>query len=90
MKTTPHPLAKKVLKLRGQKSFGLIAKELDVSRNVVAGICFRADYPVEVRLAVSGGFHNKLGIGHGNHYSCAPKHLPLLGRRPKKQAEATP
>lgn len=40
-----HPLAETVLALRGQKSFGLIAKDLGVSRNVVAGIVFRTVHP---------------------------------------------
>jgi hypothetical protein len=30
--------------MRGRKSFGVIARELGISRNVVAGVCFRADY----------------------------------------------
>jgi len=35
----------KILAMRGKKSFALIAKELGISRNVVAGVCFRADHP---------------------------------------------
>jgi hypothetical protein len=37
--------AAEILRWRGKKSFGLIAKEFGVTRNVVAGIFFRADHP---------------------------------------------
>lgn len=46
-----HSLSGKILKMRGKKSFGLIAKELGVSRNVVAGVRHRADYPGDKRRA---------------------------------------
>lgn len=54
-----------ILALCGAKSFGLIAKKLGISRNVVAGVIFRATYPVAVRYASSnGGRSNKIGTGH--------------------------
>lgn len=34
----PHPLTEKIMKLHGKKSYGLIAKELGITRNVVAGV----------------------------------------------------
>lgn len=49
--TDSHPLAPEILRLRGRKSYGLIAKELNVTRNVVAGVIFRHDWPVEKRVA---------------------------------------
>jgi hypothetical protein len=45
-----HPLANEVLKLRGKKSMGLIARQFGVTRNVVAGIFFRAAHPGERQL----------------------------------------
>lgn len=40
-----HPLADKFLARRGQKSMSLIADEFGVTRNVVAGVFFRASHP---------------------------------------------
>lgn len=56
---------KKILKLRGKKSMGLIALEMGVTRNAVAGVFFRADWPVEARIPSEGGHSpNKIGTGH--------------------------
>lgn len=60
----PHPLAPKALALRGRKSMGLIGKELGVTRNVIAGIFFRADHPREECIARTGD-HRMIGTGHG-------------------------
>lgn len=46
----PHPLEQKILAMRGQKSYGLIALELGITRNVVAGVIFRHKYPRTVRV----------------------------------------
>lgn len=58
-----------VLALYGKKSFGLIAKELGISRNVVAGIVFRSIHPPGQRSKVGGGDR-----GIGRKY--APERLP--------------
>lgn len=55
----------KILALRGQKSFGLIAKELGITRNVVAGVVFRHDWPPDLRIR-SPGSHGANKIGTGN------------------------
>jgi len=49
-KGKPHPLTEQILALRGKKSHGVIAKELGVTRNVVAGVCFRADHPGKKKI----------------------------------------
>ncbi len=70
-------LISKVLSLRGEMSFGLIAKKLGVSRNVVAGICFRVDWPHSSRVrspnARSG---NKSGTGRRPPRQYANRTLP--------------
>jgi DNA invertase Pin-like site-specific DNA recombinase len=58
----------KILKMRHRKSYGLIAKELGISRNIVAGVCFRADWPAEIRV------NNKSGTGYKSG-QVAPKNL---------------
>lgn len=52
-----------IMAMRGRKSYGLIAKELGVTRSTVAGVCFRADYPLETRYA-SSGRHNQIRVGN--------------------------
>jgi len=57
----------KILSMRGLKSFTLIAKELGISRSVVAGVCWRHDWPYKYRVpspnSISG---NSCGLGrHG-------------------------
>jgi hypothetical protein len=65
MNTTIKIRNAKILSLRGKKSFGLIARELGISRNVVAGVCFRADWPAATRVASSGrSKRNKCGMGY--------------------------
>lgn len=68
-----HPLADKILALRGKKSFGLIARKLGVSRNIVAGVMFRAAWPVGTRVPSPGYRYggNKSGTGHhgGGRYA---------------------
>jgi hypothetical protein len=63
----------KILSLRGKKSFGLIAKELGISRHAVAGVCFRADWPEKLRKRSPNGKggRNKAGTGHhgGGRYA---------------------
>lgn len=80
MKREPHPLADEILGMRGKKSFGLIAKELGVTRNVVAGVCFRHDYPCEVRVRAGHkgrGGGNKIGTGRkGGPRRYAKRTLP--------------
>lgn len=74
MNTTIKIRNAKILSLRGKKSFGLIARELGLSRNVVAGVCFRADWSTDrlmQRSPNSNGGKNKAGIGHhgGGRYA---------------------
>lgn len=38
-------LRARILRMRGKKSYGLIAEELGVTRNVVAGVLFRQRHP---------------------------------------------
>lgn len=38
-----------ILALYGKKSFALIALELDIERNIVAGVVFRANHPAGTR-----------------------------------------
>ena len=82
----PHPLTEKIMKLHGKKSYGLIAKELGITRNVVAGVIFRNSWPIELRRAMSGGRHNKIGGGQIGglrpNWNRAPKHLPGRGTAP--------
>jgi hypothetical protein len=44
MTVASKALKTEILRWRGKKSYGLIAKELGTTRNVVAGVCFRADH----------------------------------------------
>jgi hypothetical protein len=57
---------KRILALAGQKSYGLIAEELGITRCVVAGVIFRDKYPARHRECSpnSGGSPNKIGEGH--------------------------
>jgi hypothetical protein len=58
-------MEERILALVGQKSYGLIAKEVGVTRNVVAGIIFRKRYPHAVRVATSPFIgRNKIGTGY--------------------------
>lgn len=62
----------KILSMRGMKSYGLIAKELGISRSTVAGVMFRADYPSCARVpSPNSKSGNKIGTGHygGGHYA---------------------
>jgi hypothetical protein len=93
-----HPLASKILKLREKKSYGLIGKELGVSRNVVAGVMFRARHRGKKLMSSpnSTGSGNKTGVGRHGPGKYARKTLVLpgwkVGRRwkckPRKSADA--
>lgn len=70
----------KILALVGQKSFGLIARELGITRNVVAGVVFRARWPLSERVPSPGygkqtGGGNKCGLGHHGAGEYAPENL---------------
>lgn len=52
-----------ILALRGTMSFSLIGEALGLTRDVVAGVVWRADYPVEVRRRHSA-CGKKIGTGH--------------------------
>jgi hypothetical protein len=74
----------KILKLRGQKSYGLIAKELGITKSTVAGVCFRADWPPEKRVSAPGDDRkNRSGTGRkGGHRPFAKQTLPFPGGKP--------
>ena len=40
----------KILKMAGKKSYGLIAKELGISRNIVSAVIFRSKNPPDKRI----------------------------------------
>lgn len=65
----------KIIALYGKKSFGLIAKELGITRSVVAGVVFRNNYPAEVRASTPQGCRNKIGTGHHGGRTYARKTL---------------
>lgn len=67
-----------IIALYGKKSFGLIAKELGISRNVVAGVIFRHNYPPGHRVCSpkSGGSPNKIGEGYSGNGRYAAQTLP--------------
>ncbi len=77
----------KILALRGQKSFGLIARELGITRQAVAGVCWRADWPHEKRISAKGDDRkNHSGTGRkGGAHQFAKETLPpvpgKVGRR---------
>lgn len=54
----------KIVALRGTMSFSLIGKAVGVSRDIVAGVLWRIDNPIEVRKARVGGDARKTGTGH--------------------------
>lgn len=54
----------KILSLKGTKSYGMIAKELGIKREVVAGVIFRDKHPVEKRVrSPNGKSPNQIGTG---------------------------
>ena len=59
-----NPHAKRILSLRGKMSFAMIAARLGISRNAVAGVCWRADWPSEkcIRKGPAGTMN-----GRGHH-----------------------
>lgn len=85
---TKQQLNAKILRLRGKKSFGLIAKELGITRNVVAGVMFRDNWPIELRVSAPGErFKNRSGTGRrGGGHPHADKTLPM--GRPAPEAVA--
>lgn len=70
-------LRNKILRMRGKKSYGLIAEELGISRNSVAGVMFRAAHPGvrqtnQGRRSNYGNYapkHRKMGAPVGNQYA---------------------
>lgn len=62
MQATPHPNAEEILALRGKKSMGLIARQFGVSRNVGAGIFFRASHPGQRSLGTGPRTGPRTGI----------------------------
>lgn len=77
----------KILALRGKKSFSLIAAELGLTRNIVAGVIWRARHPVRTRYA-SADRRNSTGTGHHGHGPYAAVTLPR-GRLRKAIAGAS-
>lgn len=77
---------KKILKLAGKKSYGLIAEELNTTREVVAGVIFRDKHPVEkrVRSPNSDGSPNMIGTGRRGGKQIAAK--KTLARRTRATA----
>ncbi len=58
----------KILALQGKKSFSLIAADLGLTRNIVAGVIWRSRHPVEVRYASANSpGRNMIGTGHRGH-----------------------
>lgn len=81
----------RVLALKGKKSYGLIAKEVGLTRNQVAGIMFRASHPYTERIAASPGIGNKIGTGYRTGAyarECIRNRGSLIGRRSLKVREA--
>lgn len=62
---------RRILAMRGKKSMGLIAKELGLTRNVVAGVFFRADHPPQERIPSRAG-HSPSMIGSGYRAPSGP------------------
>lgn len=63
-----------ILRLRGSMSFSLIAKAVGgITRDVVAGVLWRADNPIEVRQRHSPGDPRKTGAGHHGPGRYAPR-----------------
>jgi len=57
-----------ILAMRGKLSFSLIAEHFGISRNAVAGIMWRANWPPEKRVcSPRSKSPNKCGIGRHGH-----------------------
>ena len=56
-----------IIALRGRKSYGLIAKELGITRATVAGVIFRHDWPKEKRISYPWSERRNLS-GTGYHW----------------------
>lgn len=71
-----------ILALRGTMSFSLIGEAVGTTRDVVAGVLWRADNPIEVRRRHSA-CGKKIGTGHSG-----PGRYPARTRysRPVKEA----
>lgn len=85
----------KILALRGQKSLGLIAREIGLTRNIVAGVCWRADWPARTcKRDPKTGKRNRSGTGRHGHgeYAAQVLHHPggKIGRRWKCKPRAAP
>jgi len=61
----------KIIAMRGTKSYGVIAKELGVTRATVAGVIFRHDWPKEKRISYPWSERRNLS-GSGYHGSRMP------------------
>jgi hypothetical protein len=58
---------RRILAVKGKKSFGLIALDLGITRNIVAGVCFRASHPFSEMVSCTGARQRtKLGTGYRN------------------------
>jgi hypothetical protein len=81
----------KILSFRGQKSFGLIAKEMGLSRNVVAGVMFRADWPLEQRVSAPGDDRkNRSGTGRKGGASEFAREVLLRGGKVGRRWKCKP
>lgn len=64
----------RIVSLRGSMSFSLIAAEIGgITRDVVAGVLWRLDNPIEVRKRRVGGDARKTGTGHSGPGRYPPK-----------------
>jgi len=68
---------KKILLMYGEKSFQLIADKLGVTRNVVAGVIWRENWPIKNRIKSNSKSFcgNKCGTGRHGPGEHAPETL---------------
>jgi len=72
-------LRARALRMRGDKSMGLIARELGVSRNVIAGLFFREDHPGQ----------RMTGSGHRGNSTPAKQVISRGGKRGRRAPRTT-
>jgi len=72
-------MREQILALRGIFSYSLIAKRFGITRNAVAGIMWRADWPAGKRTRSKSGDLNACGMGRhgGGQYA---RHTELNSR----------
>ena len=72
-------MREQILALRGIFSYSLIAKRFGITRNAVAGIMWRANWPAGKRTRSKSGYLNACGTGwHGpGHFT---RHTKLNSR----------